>query len=144
MALRSSDGIMCILSVLMKHIGTDAYLQTTPFSTCSLHGLIDHSFAARTWDFQVIVQQYQQGEGVRCSFFSMESAAATPCTLASRFAKLYDGERYTGDKWYLPASPGDGACAPCPEGMTCDGVHFMIQATTTKGGVRCARCGFIM
>merc|ERR1712157_297451 len=43
-----------------------------------------------------------------------------------------NGDAHTGLKWYLPATPGnDDLCAPCPNGMICDGLNFRKPTTTT-------------
>jgi len=64
-------------------------------------------------------------------FFSLKDAADTPCTWTTPPVELANGDAHTGLKWYLPASPGDNLCAPCPNGMICDGLNFRKPTTTT-------------
>merc|ERR1739848_848359 len=72
-----------------------------------------------------------QGGKTACVFFSLKSAADTPCTWTAPPVELANGDAHTGLKWYLPATPGDDLCAPCPNGMICDGLNFRKPTTTT-------------
>ena len=90
--------------------------------------------AADRWDYQVIISLYDQDNGVVCDFFSLKNAKDTPCTWPSGLTPLNKWDQYAGDEWHLPVAPGDDPCAPCPEGMGCDGVVMaMLETTTTPG-----------
>merc|ERR1712003_568268 len=87
---------------------------------------------ASRWNHQVIIMQGNQGGKASCVFYSLKSAADTPCTWTAPPVELANGDAHTGLKWYLPATPGnDDLCAPCPNGMICDGLNFRKPTTTT-------------
>merc|ERR1712187_153942 len=83
----------------------------------------------------IILQQKRDGQ-THCTYFALEH-----CTWQSLLGgSIANGDFERGHKWYLPASPTPGAtvtatgadlCAPCPNGMECDGLNFKIGATTT-------------
>ena len=85
---------------------------------------------AARWDYQVIILQgNSQGKNV-CMFYSMKNAEETPCTWINP-VELENGDKYTDTtKWYLPATPGDSACASCLDGMVCDGLNFAKGTST--------------
>ena len=78
---------------------------------------------ASNWDYQVIISQATSNGFAACWYYSMKNAEDTPCTWTNP-VELENGDKYMGVKWYLPATPGGSTCAPCLDGMVCDGLNF--------------------
>ena len=104
-----------------RHVKQMVTRLTQPYTrSMSRHGMM----LAMESHSPVVIEQQEKG-GTYCTFYTLAS-----CTWVSPLVDLDNGDEYTGPKWYLPLGVGHDECAPCPDGMTCDGLNFKIAAST--------------